>query len=56
MEMMFRVISLLPWIDWVAVAGFFASWAGYAAFAKRRTGTRHSVLGATNAVRRQWML
>jgi uncharacterized membrane protein len=56
MEMMFKVMALLPWIDWVAVATFFGSWAGYAHFARQRSGSRHSVLAATNAVRRQWML
>ena len=56
MEVMFKVMALLPWIDWVAVAAFFGSWAGYAHFARQRSGSRHSVLAATNAVRRQWML
>ncbi|MDE2298639.1 MAG: DUF599 domain-containing protein, partial [Burkholderiales bacterium] len=35
---------------------FFGSWAGYAHFARRRSGSEHSVLMATNSVRRQWML
>jgi len=56
MEMMFKVMALLPWIDWAAVVIFFGSWAGYARFARQRSGSRHSVLAATNAVRRQWML
>jgi uncharacterized membrane protein len=56
MEMMFRLLTLLPWIDWAAVVIFFGSWAGYAYFARQRSGSRHSVLAATNAVRRQWML
>jgi uncharacterized membrane protein len=53
---MIKVLALLPWIDWAAVALFFGSWAGYAHFARRRSGAEHSVLMATNAVRRQWML
>lgn len=53
---MFKVLALLPWIDWAAVALFFGSWAGYAHFARQRAGSEHSVLMATNAVRRQWML
>lgn len=53
---MFKVLALLPWIDWAAVALFFGSWAGYAHFARRRSGSEHSVLMVTNAVRRQWML
>jgi uncharacterized membrane protein len=56
MEMMFKVMALLPWIDWAAVLVFFGSWAGYAHFARQRDGSKQSVLGATNAVRRQWML
>ena len=53
---MFKVLALLPWLDWVALLVFFGSWAGYAHFARRRSGTKRSVLGATNAIRRQWML
>ena len=56
MELMFKVMALLPWIDWVAVVVFFCSWAGYAQFARQRSGSKRSVLGATNAGRRQWML
>jgi len=50
------VLALLPWIDWVAVLGFFAAWVGYAMFAKRRATTHASILAATNRIRRQWML
>ena len=56
MEMMFKVMTLLPWVDWAAVLVFFGGWVGYARFARQRTGSKHSVLAATNAVRRQWML
>ena len=56
MEMSLKVLTLLPWIDWAAVLIFFGSWAGYAHFARQRADSHHSVLGATNAVRRQWML
>jgi uncharacterized membrane protein len=56
MEVMFKVLALLPWIDWVAVIGFFSGWAGYAYFARNRGGTKRSVLQVTNAIRRQWML
>lgn len=56
MEMIFKVLALLPWLDWVAVVGFFVGWAGYAYLARQRSGTTLSVLGATNAVRRDWML
>lgn len=50
------VLALLPWIDWVAVLGFFSAWVGYAMFAKRRAATHASILAATNRIRRQWML
>jgi len=56
MEMTFKVLTLLPWIDWAAVVIFFGSWAGYAHFARKRADSHRSVLGATNAVRREWML
>ncbi len=56
MEKMLAVLALLPWIDWVAVLAFFGGWAGYAHFARRGAASQRSVLAATNAVRRQWML
>ena len=51
-----RVLSLLPWVDWLAVVAFFAAWIGYAMFAKRRAEVQPSVLASTNRWRRQWML
>jgi len=54
--MLIKVATLLPWIDWAAIVIFFVSWAGYAHFARRGAGSHRSVLAATNAVRRQWML
>ena len=56
MDTFIKVATLLPWIDWVAMVVFFVSWAGYAHFARRGAGSQRSVLAATNAVRRQWML
>jgi uncharacterized membrane protein len=50
------VLALLPWFDWVALAAFFVSWAGYAMFARQRGQTHSSILAATNRIRRQWML
>ena len=50
------IVTVLPWIDWVAVALFFAAWAGYAHFAKLRSHTRPSILASTNRIRRLWML
>ena len=56
MDNAIKLISLLPWTDWLALALFFVTWVGYARFSRQRDGARQSVLGATNAVRRQWML
>lgn len=56
MEKIITLLALLPWIDWAALLLFFAGWAGYARFARQRADSRRSVLGATNAVRREWML
>jgi len=56
METAIKVLALLPWTDWAAVAALFGGWAGYAVFAKRRSSARPSVLAATNRIRRQWML
>jgi uncharacterized membrane protein len=55
-DKLITLLAVLPWIDWVALLLFFASWAGYAHFARMRADSHRSVLGATNAVRREWML
>ncbi len=47
---------VLPWIDWAALAFFFAAWVGYAAFAHRRAAVRPSLLALTNRERQRWML
>ena len=56
MNVALKVLELLPWTDWVAIVVFFGGWSGYAWFARDRSLTRPSILGATNRVRRQWML
>jgi uncharacterized membrane protein len=55
-EKIITLLAVLPWIDWAALLLFFAGWAGYAHFARKRADSHRSVLGATNAVRREWML
>ncbi len=55
-DTLIKLATLLPWIDWVAMIVFGCGWAGYVRFARQRDGRRHSILAATNAVRRQWML
>ena len=56
METAIKVLALLPWTDWAAVATFFVGWIGYAVFAKRRSTMQPSLLDTTNHSRRQWML
>lgn len=56
MEAMLKVMTLLPWTDWVAVFIFFGGWYGYARFARNHSQTRPSILASTNRIRRQWML
>jgi uncharacterized membrane protein len=56
MQAFIKMVTVLPGWDWVALALFFAGWAGYARFAKRRANTRPSVLASTNRIRHEWML
>ncbi len=55
MNTLSTALSLLPWPDWVALAVFFAGWAGYAMWAKRRAEVRPSVLALSNRERTRWM-
>src|SRR5215470_12095826 len=56
MDVLGRVVGVLPWLDWLAVLFFFVAWVGYTEFAKRRADVQPSVLASTNRWRRQWML
>ncbi len=56
MELTLKVLTLLPWSDWAALLVFFAGWAGYANFARRRAASHASILATTNRIRRLWML
>jgi uncharacterized membrane protein len=56
MDAVLKAITILPWTDWAALAAFFASWSGYAWFARDRSQTKPSVLASTNRIRREWML
>ena len=51
-----KLLAVLPWWDWAALAWFFAAWIGYARFARRHAPTQPSLLAAGNRVRQQWML
>jgi uncharacterized membrane protein len=56
MESLLAVLRVLPWVDWVALAIFFAAWVGYAIFSRRRSQVRPSLLALTNRERSRWML
>ena len=56
MNKMLDALTVLPWMDWLAVGWLFVAWVGYATFAHRRAETHPSILAATNRVRRSWML
>lgn len=56
MDKVFKTLGFLPAADWLALALFFAAWAGYATFARHRSVANDSLLAATNRERRRWML
>jgi uncharacterized membrane protein len=56
MDKLLDLPRLLPLVDWIGMAFFFAAWIGYAVFARRRARLKPSFLGSSNRVRRQWML
>ncbi len=51
-----KILSLLPWADWLALAAFFALWVGYAWFASVWGQRRPSLLATTNRYRAYWLL
>jgi len=51
-----KIISMLPWVDWLALLGFFSLWMGYAWFASMGSQRQQTLLASTNRLRRQWML
>jgi len=50
-----KIVTLLPWADWLALFGFFGLWVGYAWFAKVWGRRRPSLLATTNRYRAYWM-
>jgi len=56
MQVLLKVVNVLPWPDWLAVIWFFAAWVAYASFARKRGQSEMSVLGVTNHLRHLWML
>ena len=51
-----KIISMLPWADWLALLGFFSLWMGYAWFASMGSQRQQTLLASTNRLRRLWML
>lgn len=56
MDAALKIITLLPWTDWLALGWFFVGWVAYAVFARRRGQAEGSLLATTNHYRRLWML
>lgn len=51
-----KVLSLLPWFDWLALVAFFVLWIGYAMFAKYWGLRKSSLIATTNRYRGYWLL
>ena len=51
-----KILSMMPWGDWLALVSFFSLWAGYAWFARVRGQLDQSLIATTNAYRVKWML
>jgi uncharacterized membrane protein len=51
-----KILTMLPWGDWLAFCAFFGLWAGYAWFARVRGQLDRSLIATTNAYRVKWML
>jgi uncharacterized membrane protein len=56
MTFFINVWTVLPGLDWLAMAVFGLAWAGYVQFAAKRALKRPSILASTNRIRHQWML
>jgi uncharacterized membrane protein len=50
-----KILSLLPWSDWLVLLFFMVAWIGYAQFATRWSQQRPSILAATNRFRLRWI-
>ena len=51
-----KIVSMLPWADWLALLCFFSLWVGYAWFSKARGQHEQTLLATTNHLRHLWML
>ena len=50
-----HLFDWMPWADWLALAGLFGLWMGYALFASRMGERKRSLLVTTNLYRARWM-
>ncbi len=51
-----KILSMLPWADWLALLSFFGLWVGYAWFSKARGQHEQTLLATTNRLRHLWMI
>ncbi|MBP6646261.1 MAG: DUF599 domain-containing protein [Burkholderiaceae bacterium] len=51
-----QTLTVLPWLDWLALLSFFTAWIGYAWFSSHGRAGRRSLLATTNRYRHAWML
>ena len=51
-----KIIALLPWADWLALAAFFAIWSAYVWFARYWGLRKPSLMASTHRYRHAWML
>lgn len=56
MRGMMKVFSLMPLVDWLALASFIGLWVGYAWFARFWGMRTPSLMATTQRYRRLWML
>lgn len=50
-----KILAVLPWQDWAALALFIFGWVGYASFATWRSKVERTLLASTNHYRKLWM-
>ena len=51
-----KILTLLPWADWLAMALFFGLWIGYAWFARVNGKRNMTLIATTNHYRQLWMM
>jgi uncharacterized membrane protein len=51
-----KILSLLPWADWLALALFLGLWMGYAWFARVNGKRNMTLIATTNHYRQLWMI